>query len=184
MMNRFVLESEDAVILIIDLQERLMNSMKDREKVYKNSNLLLNLAKEMGIPVIISEQYPKGLGATVDLIKQNLPEDYAYVEKVSFSTCGSGLLEILKDMSRKTVIVAGSETHVCVFQTVRDLIYAGYNVHVSRDAVCSRFDENYENGLDLMKDLGAVVSNTETIVFDLLKMSGTPAFKAISPLLK
>ncbi len=183
-MNKYNLESKDIVILMIDLQERLMNSMKDREKVYKNSNLLLALAKEIEIPVIVSEQYPRGLGSTVDIIKENLPQEFKYIEKLSFSTCGSGLLEILKDMSKKTVIVAGSETHVCVFQTVRDLINAGYKVHVSRDAVCSRFDENHENGLDLMKDLGAVVSNTETIVFDLLKLSGTPEFKAISPLIK
>jgi nicotinamidase-related amidase len=80
--------------------------------------------------------------------------------------------------------VVGTETHVCVFQTVRDLVEAGNNVHVVRDAVCSRFDENYRSGLELMRDVGAVVTNTETVVFDVLKCAGTPEFKAISPLVK
>jgi len=93
-------------------------------------------------------------------------------------------MDYLKLSGRKTVIMTGSETHICVFQTVRDLAQAGYNVHVVRDAVCSRFDENYENGLELMKDAGAVITTAETVVFDLLRAAGTPEFKVISPLVK
>jgi len=181
---KYKLNRNDAVLIVIDLQERLMNAMKDREKVYKNTNLLLSTAKEFNIPVILSEQYPRGLGATVAGVKENLPEDYIYVEKQSFSLCGAGLSEILAKLGRKTVIVCGSETHVCVFQTVRDVVEAGYNVHLVRDAVCSRSDENYKNSLSLMSKLGAVVTNSETVVFDLLVTAGTKEFKAISPLIK
>lgn len=181
---KYKLNRNDAVLIVIDLQERLMNAMKDREKVYKNTNLLLSTAKEFNIPVILSEQYPRGLGETVAVIKENLPADYIYVDKQSFSLCGAGLFEKLVNIGKNTVIVCGSETHVCVFQTVRDLVEAGYNVHLVRDAVCSRFDENYENSLSLMSELGAVVTNSETVVFDLLVTAGTKEFKAISPLIK
>ncbi|MBO8158492.1 hydrolase [Thermosyntropha sp.] len=182
-MNKFTLDSKQAVLLIIDLQEKLMRVMKDREAVFKNTKLLLATARQLEIPVVLTEQYPKGLGSTVEEIKE-AAENYHYLEKMSFTACTDDLREILNRLGRKYVIVAGSETHVCVFQTVRDLIETGYIVHVAKDAVCSRFDLNYENGLMLMRDVGAVITNTETVVFDLLKVSGTPEFKAISPLLK
>lgn len=181
-MSKYRLNKEDVVLVVIDLQDRLMNAMKDREKVYKNTGLLLETAKQLQIPVIVSEQYPRGLGSTVPEIKEHL-QDYEYIEKVTFSVC-EGLQEKLSGSKRKTLIITGSETHVCVFQTVRDMLDAGYNVHLVKDAVCSRFDENYQNGIELMRDLGAVISNTETVVFDLLKQAGTPDFKAISPLIK
>jgi len=181
--NKFVLDKNDTILLIIDLQERLMNAMADREKVCKNAKLLLAAAETMGIPVVVSEQYPRGLGATLDIIREALKE-YKYIEKVQFSVFMPELTEYLEKLKRKTVIVAGSETHVCVFQTVRDLVAAQYNVHVAKDAVCSRFEDNYLNGLELMQGAGAVISNTETIVFDLLKQAGTPEFKVLSPLIK
>lgn len=182
-MSKFRLEQNDAVLVIIDLQEKLMKAMADREKVYKNTNLLLAAAYQLHIPVIVTEQYPRGLGATVSEIKDNL-QDYTYIEKVTFSACGETLLKSLKKLGRHTIIITGSETHVCVFQTVRDLVALDYQVHAVKDAICSRFDVNYQNGLELMKDLGAVVTNAETVVFDLLQVAGTPDFKAISPLIK
>ena len=182
-MNQYSLEGDDCALVIIDLQEKLMKAMKDREKIYKNTRLLLATANEMNIPVVVTEQYPRGLGATVPEIKEKLKE-FEYIEKTSFSACGAKLMDYLKLSGRKTVIMTGSETHICVFQTVRDLAQAGYNVHVVRDAVCSRFDENYENGLELMKDAGAVITTAETVVFDLLRAAGTPEFKVISPLVK
>ncbi|WP_054694621.1 hydrolase [Syntrophomonas palmitatica] len=182
-MNKFKVIAEDAVLVIIDLQERLLKAMKDRERVINNTKLLIATAKQFNIPVIVTEQYPRGLGATVPEIKDEL-KDYYYFEKVQFSACIDELFKVLTDIKRQTYIVAGTETHVCVFQTVRDLVEAGYKVQVVNDAVCSRFDENYHNGLELMRDLGAVVTNTETVVFDLLKCAGTPEFKAISPLVK
>lgn len=182
-MSKFKIEADKAVLMIIDLQEKLMNAMKDREKVIKNTNLLLATAYESGIPVIVTEQYPKGLGSTVDAIKNEL-HAYEYMEKTSFSAWVDEMKQIMNKLGRKTVILTGSETHVCVFQTARDLVESGYSVHLVKDAVCSRFDENYENGIDLMKEAGAVITNTETIVFDILQKAGTPQFKVISPLIK
>ncbi len=181
MSAKYELNKDDTILVVIDVQEKLMKAMSQSEKVYKNTNLLLTAAKTMNIPVIITEQYPHGLGSTVDEIKDNLPE-HKYIEKVKFSAF-EGLQEFL-DGSRKTVLITGSETHICVYQTTRDLVKAGYNVHVVKDAVCSRFKENHQSGLQLMNDLGAVITNTETILFDLLKEAGGPAFKVISPLLK
>jgi len=181
--SKFKLEAPDSVLLIIDLQERLMKAMKDSERVLSNTNLLLATAKQFSIPVIVTEQYPRGLGATVPEIKENLPE-HTYIDKVSFSSCIDNFMNTAAALQRKTFIVAGTETHVCVFQTVRDLLAAGYDVQVVSDAVCSRYDLNYLNGLDLMKQAGAVITNTETVVFDLLGCAGTPEFKAISPLVK
>jgi len=180
--SKYKLHKDDTVLVIVDFQEKLMKAMDKKEKVYKNTNLLLALAGQMGIPVVVTEQYPRGLGATVDEIKTNLPE-YKYIDKTEFSAY-SGLVDMLKEWGRQTVLITGSETHVCVFQTTRDLVDAGYNVHVVKDAVCSRYKENYLNGLDLMKELGAVVTNTETVLFDLLKVAGSAEFKVISPLLK
>ncbi len=181
-MAKFKLNKDDTVLIIIDLQEKLMKAMSQSEKVYKNTNLLLAVAEQMGIPVIVTEQYPKGLGPTANEIKEHLKE-YKYIDKMEFSAY-AGLKEILSAADRKTLLVTGSETHVCVFQTTRDLLENGYNVQVVKDAVCSRFKDNYLNGLELMKDMGAVISNTETILFDLLKVAGGPEFKVISPMLK
>lgn len=182
-MKKLHLEPNDTVLVIIDLQEKLMNAMKDRERVYKNTALLLETAKQFEIPVIVTEQYPRGLGKTVDEVSQHLPE-HSYLEKTHFSACTPDFHNMLKNINRSSVIITGSETHICVFQTTRDLLEAGYQVYIPRDAVCSRTDENYENGLDLMKTAGAVITNTETVIFDLLKQAGTAPFKAISPLLK
>ncbi len=182
-MNKYQLNANDSVLLVIDLQEKLMNAMKDRERVYKNTNLLLATAKQLNIPVLLTEQYPKGLGPTVEEIKSNLPEHH-YTDKISFSACVDNLLGELKNLNKKNVIVTGSETHICVYQTVRDLLGLEYNIHLAQDAVCSRTDENYHSALSLMQQMGAVITNTETIIFDLLKVAGTKEFKAISPLLK
>lgn len=182
MSKKYRLDAADTVLVIIDLQDKLMKAMDQREKVYKNTNLLLRLADIMDIPVIVTEQYPRGLGETVPEIKNNL-KGYEYLDKMDFSAI-NGLMGILSTLDRQTILVTGSETHVCVFQTTRDLVENGCNVHVVKDAVCSRFEENYLNGLELMREAGAVITNTETVLFDLLKVAGSPAFKIMSPLLK
>ena len=167
-MTKYKLEKEDTLLLVIDLQEKLMKAMKEREKVYKKTNLLINTARQLKMPVIVTEQYPKGLGPTVVEIKEHLPECFT-IEKTSFSACTESLNEVLKDLPQKTILVAGSETHICVLQTVRDLLARGYNVHLVRDACCSRFDEDHETGLEYMKEMGAVTTTAEIVIFDLLK---------------
>ncbi len=181
--NKFTLKKEETVLMIIDIQERLVPAMKYGKKVIDNTNILINIAQKMNIPVIGTEQYPKGLGKTVPEISANVDMDLFY-DKLSFSGYNEEIRVTLNSIGRKKVIITGMETHVCVFQTVRDLLENGYQVFVAEDAVCSRTKENHKNGLSLMDKMGAVTSNTETILFDLLKVAGTSEFKELSKLIK
>jgi nicotinamidase-related amidase len=183
-MGKYRLDRLDSLLLIIDLQDKLLKAMKYRDSVVKNTSLLLKLARETGLPVLVTEQNPRGLGPTVTEIKENFPEGTEVVEKMSFTACTLETRKALFAYDRPKIIVTGTETHVCVYQTVRDLLENGYTVHVVEDAICSRFKQNYRSGLELMKQMGAVITNAETIFFDILKISGTPEFKALSPLLK
>lgn len=182
-MEKYYLNKEEAVLVIIDIQEKLVPVMSQAEKVIKNTNVLISMAKSMEMPIIVTEQYSKGLGNTVPQIDENL-EDAMKFEKNTFSGCIGEVMDCLKKTGRKKVIITGMETHVCVFQSVRDLLKQGYYVFVAADAVSSRTEENYSNGLSMMQNMGAVISNTETILFDMLKESGTPQFKALSKLIK
>ncbi|HLR20880.1 MAG TPA: hydrolase [Tissierellaceae bacterium] len=182
-MEKFNLNREDSVLFVIDIQEKLVPAMKGKEKVIDNNRILLEGAKEMNIPIIATEQYPKGLGSTVDEIKEFLNEEDIF-SKNSFTAYIDDVKEKLEELNKKKIIITGMETHVCVYQTTRDLIEAGYDVHVVNDGVASRTKENYINALEQMKEMGAVINNTETIVFDLLKIAGTPEFKKMSKLIK
>ena len=182
-MNKYILIPEEAVLLVIDIQDRLVPVMKYGEQVIRNTKTIISYAKKLGVPIIATEQYPKGLGKTVSEVSSNLEEALTY-EKVTFSGCTREVTSALKELARKKIIITGMETHVCVFQTVRDLLAQGYQVFVVRDAVCSRTKENYLNGLSLMSSMGAVVTNTETVFFDLMKEAGTPLFKELSKLIK
>ncbi len=177
------MKSDQVLLLVIDLQEKLMRAMDHAEQVYKNTRIMLRACQQLGIPVVVTEQYPKGLGRTVQDISEHLGK-HLLLEKVAFSAVNEKTLEQLKSFQREQLLVLGSETHVCVFQTVRDLVAAGFEVYLLRDAVCSRCKDNHKNGLRLMKEEGAIITDTETAVFDLLKVSGTPDFKAIHPLVK
>ena len=138
----------------------------------------------MDIPLLITEQYPKGLGPTIPEIKDVIPS-YAPIEKISFSCCGEPFfLEAVQVTGRQQVVLAGMETHVCVLQTCLDLLKEGFDVHVVSDAVCSRTEQNYRAGLEFMRDAGAVISCTETVLFQLLAKAGTESFKIISKRIK
>ncbi len=182
-MSKYRLKRDDTVLMIIDLQEKLLAAMSDREKVCRNTRLLLSLTHHYALPVMLTEQYPRGLGPTVNEIKEMLPEHHR-LEKVQFSAFTPEMMVLLQQMGRRTILMTGTETHVCVYQTTRDLLENGFDVHLVRDAVCSRFHENHENGLALMHDLGAVITNTETVLFDLLVDSSNPEFRSISSLIK
>ncbi len=182
-MNKYVLIREETVLLVIDIQDRLVPAMKYGEQVIRNTNTIISVAKNLGVPIIVTEQYPKGLGKTVSEVSNNLDESLI-CEKFTFSGCTSEVTSALKGLGRKKIISTGMETHVCVFQTARDLLADGYQVFVVGDAVCSRSKENYLNGLSLMSSMGAVVTNKETVLFDLIKEAGTPLFKEMSKLIK
>lgn len=182
-MSKFNLNRENTILLVIDIQDRLVPVMEYKDQVIQNTKVLLEGARQMNIPVIVTEQYPKGLGNTVEDINKDLGDAQVF-SKNSFTAYIDEVKSALKDIGRKKIIIVGMETHICVYQTTRDLISDGYDVHIVRDAMASRTKENFLSGLDLMENMGAVISNTETIVFDLLKKAGTPEFKIMSKLIK
>ena len=186
-MNPFgSMEREEAVLIIVDVQALLMKKMDQKvgENVIRNIRTLIAFAKRMTIPILMTEQYPKGLGKTVPEIKMELGSILP-IEKVSFSCCGAETFNgQLNRLARKQAILTGIETHVCVLQTANDLIQSGYKVHVVADAICSRRKLDWEIGLRWMEKRGAMISTTEIIAFQLLKEAGTEEFKELSKLLK
>lgn len=182
-MDKYTLHRNESLLFIIDVQERLAPAMKYKDRVVENVNTLIHTANEMDMPILVTEQYPKGLGPTVAEISNGLKEAQVF-EKVLFSACTDEVVRALGEEKREKIIVVGMETHVCVLQSVRELLKLNYDVFVVCDAVSSRFEENHRNGLDLMGDMGAVITNTETVLFDLLKRAGTPEFRALSKLIK
>jgi nicotinamidase-related amidase len=177
--RRFQLDRDDAVLLVIDIQERLAAAMSERERVVANTAHLIAGAKLLGVPVVHTEQYPKGLGPTVPELRAALAPAPA-IEKLTFDCCGErSFAPALEQTGRSSVIVCGMETHICVLQTVLGLLAGGLTVHVAADAACSRNPENARLALDMQRDAGAVVTCTETVLFQLLGRAGTPEFKAI-----
>lgn len=179
------LDRSDTLLLVVDVQERLVAAMPRgvSDELARNAALLLQAARTLSLPVVASEQYPKGLGHTVPKLRELLPEPP--VEKLDFSCARSGALaERIAATGRRQVVVVGMEAHVCVFQTVRDLVSRDYAVFVAQDAVISRTEANRAIGLRLCEKAGATLSSTETVVFDLLATAGTPEFKALAPLIK
>lgn len=188
-MSDLELKPDGVALLVIDVQERLAAAMPDaaRAAVERNLITLAGAAERFALPVIISEQYPRGLGRTTASVASAFEQvkGVCTFEKVEFAlTAAPAWREAVGDDARRTWIVTGMETHVCVFQTVRALREAGHVVHVVQDAVASRTDANWQNGLDLCERAGAVITNTETVVFDLLGKAGTDDFKVLSRLIK
>lgn len=185
--EKFYISQEEVILIITDIQEKLVNAMKKdvAEEVIKNNKLLIEIAKIFNIPLILTEQYPKGLGKTVEEIKNSLPE-YKPIEKITFSSLLEPEFEkeLIKYFNRKKVILTGMETHVCIWQTFLDLTKRGYIVFVPKDAVCSRKKLDWEAGLDLIKLAGGIVTTTETLIFQLLKKAGTPEFKEVLKYIK
>ena len=183
-LDKFSLDKENAVLLLVDIQERLAAVMKQKDQVVKNNLHLIELAKMIDVPVVVTEQYPKGLGKTVPELQTALPY-YRPVEKMTFDCCGQPtFLAELKDHNRNTVILTGMETHICVLQTCIGLLRGGMNVHIVQDAVCSRTKGNWKSGIEFMREAGAVITCTETVLFQLLKVAGTEEFKKISQRIK
>lgn len=181
-----ILNQENTQILIIDIQEKLLNASFNKEIIEKKSEIISKAATILNIPVIVTEQYPKGLGETIDSIKENLSADNTkYFEKVSFSALAdSELLKQLKKNKKQQVIVLGIETHICVHQTVADLLKLGCNVVIASDACGSRSELEHICGLENMKSSGAEIKTTEMILFELLKTAKHNKFKEIQALIK
>lgn len=180
-----ILNIEDSIVMIIDVQEKLLNAVFNKTSLEKKATTLANTAKILGIPVIVTEQYPKGLGATVETLKEVLPENTQYFEKTAFSALeNNDVLEALKNSGKKQVVIFGIETHICVSQTTNALIQDGFEVSVIRDACGSRSELEYSAGLERMKDNGAHVLTTEIALFEWLKGAKHPKFKEVQMLIK
>ena len=183
-LTRFHLNAEETALLIIDVQTKLMAAMEDTPRLCRNTGILLTAARELHIPVVVTEQYPKGLGPTVPEVAELLPPDVHMLEKSSFDAARDGLLPVLEALGRRSVLLCGDEAHICVFQTARSLLEAGYRVFAVEDAICSRSSANCRSGLALMDRMGACVLTAEGAAFDLLKVAQGPAFKAVSAAVK
>jgi len=180
------LEAEQCALIVVDLQEKLLPPIWQKEQLVKNAQLLIRLAGILKIPAIVTTQYAKGLGNTVPEIASLLPETTP-IDKLMFSCFGSDVFcSLLKRLpgQRTTVLLCGMETHICVMQSALDALREGYVVHVASDAVSSRAEWNWHVGLDRMRAAGAVISSTEMMIYELLRSSGAPAFKALLPYLK
>lgn len=180
------LAAEQCALVVVDIQEKLLPPIFEKERLVRNSQLLIRLAGIVGIPVLLTTQYCKGLGQVIPEVASLLP-DAKPMDKLEFSCFGSGeFTAALKALPgrRNTVLLCGMETHICVMQTALGALEHGYHVHVASDAVSSRAQWNWKIGLLRMRDAGAVISSTEMMLYELLRSSGTSAFKEILPFLK
>ena len=177
---RMRLDRTKAALLVVDIRERMCVPM-DPEKLARMNNrcrALIEGAKAMGLPIVVTEQYSKGLGPTIEPVRAALPDGTRTFEKNQFSCAVPEVIEALGD--RKQILLCGMETHVCVFQTARDLLARGLVPYLCADALLSRNAEDKHWGLERARDLGAVVTTAEGALFDLLGRAGTPEFKAVS----
>jgi len=182
------LSHKRAALLVVDIQERLAPAMPEEvlAKLIKNTRILITAARTLHLPIVVSQQYPKGLGATIAPIEEAL--DGAVVhrfDKLEFSAeAAPGFAALVPKLDRDQWIVCGMETHVCVYQTLRGLVTRGFQAHVVADAVCSRTKANWQIGLGLAERTGAIVTSTEVCVFDLLERAGSDEFKLLSKAIK
>ena len=180
------LEPDQCALIVVDIQQKLLPPIFNKEQLVKNSQLLIRLAKILELPILVTTQYSKGLGATVPEIA-SLLEGVTAIDKLEFGCFGSetfrSQLQGLRG-DRNTILVCGMEAHICVMQTVLGALNAGYLVHVASDAVGSRAEWNWKIGLERMKAAGAVISSTEMMMYELLRCSGTAEFKEMLKYLK
>jgi len=179
-----MLQLDSTVLVVIDVQDRLFRVMPDREALADSLRKLVSGARVLGVPVILTEQYPKGLGPTIAGLAELMP-GIKPIPKLSFSCCGEKhFLRELKSLGRRQVLLAGIELHVCVYQTAVDLLAAGYEVQVVADCVASRRVEDRKIGLMKLRDGGAGLTTAEMALFELLQVAEGDVFKEISRIVK
>ena len=173
------LDPSRAVLLVIDVQEAFRKAVPSFEEVARAARILVRGAEAVGMPVIVTEQYPKGLGATDPQIAEALPDGVEPLGKLSFAAPEADGFDL---GGRDQALICGIETHVCVNQTALDLLERAVEVHVASDAVGSRFERNREIGLERMERAGAIVTSVETALFELVGRAGTDEFKTVQRL--
>jgi len=179
-----ILNRKRTALLLVDIQERVHAVMHFRDQVEANAIKLIRGFRILHVPIFITEQYPKGLGPTLAAVTEALG-DQAPLQKMSFSCCGSEeLMAGLSNRSVEQVAISGIETHVCVLQTALDLLASGFQVHVVRDAVSSRRVTDHETAIERMRAAGAIVTTTESTLFELMERADISEFKTVSTLIK
>ncbi len=183
------LDADKSALLIIDMQEKLFAAIHGKGAILKNVELLIHLARTFHLPIVVTEQYPKGLGRTLPSIVNLLGDAYHPIEKTTFNCLGNDTfkksMKRLSGEGKRELIVCGIETHICVYQTAEGLAREGtWTVHIAADATGSRVEANWTWGLELMRDAGCPIKPTETILYEILKKSDTPEFKAMLPHIK
>lgn len=171
-------------LLVVDIQERLAPAIWERDRLIVNAGILMRAAEDLSVPVLLSEQYPQGLGGSVEQIAALAPPD-SVISKIQFSCMGNTeFASRFESLQRSQAVVVGMESHVCVLQTVDGLLEAGKDVFVVEDAVSSRTQRNHIAALERMRAAGAVIVTTEMVVFEWLGQAGTPQFRRLSALIK
>jgi len=179
-----MLSPDDAVLVVIDIQGKLAQLMYQKQIVFENAQRIIKGMQMLDIPIIVTEQNPKGLGPTIPEISALFPHFHP-LPKFAFSCCADqGFSQRLTDLRRRQVLISGIEAHVCIYQTSLDLMSQGYEVHVVADAVSSRTAENREIALQRMRDEGVKITSTEMALFELLKSAEAPCFREMSRMIK
>jgi nicotinamidase-related amidase len=175
-----LLNKDESILLLIDVQEKLTPAVLDSNAFIAHCEWMLKLAKKMGVPILVSEQYPKGLGSTLAPLRIYFNQD-SCVDKVHFSCMSDAhYVQRLKQFQKKQLVLIGIEAHVCVLQTALEMKEQGYDVFVVVDAVSSRGEQNLKYGLKRMKQEGVHLVTSEMVFFEWLRMAGTPEFKELS----
>jgi nicotinamidase-related amidase len=179
------LERARTALVVIDVQERLFPFIHTHEALANEIVRLVRGARRLELPIVVTEQYPKGLGPTIEPVREALGPDYKPLEKMSFSCAGdAAFLTALDGIGREQILLCGIETHVCVYQTAIDLLDRGYRVYLVEDAVGSRAPHNRDLAIRRIEQGGGTLTSVEMALFEILEVSGTPEFKAIVDLVK
>jgi nicotinamidase-related amidase len=179
-----MLQKENAALVVIDFQDRLLPKISNHEEIMEPAIRLIRFARELGIPILWTEQYPKGLGPTNETIAKELTGLHA-IDKTEFGCMANpGFAKALEESGRKQLVITGIEAHICVMQTVLSAIDKQYKPFVAMDAIGSRDPSNREAGIHRMEKAGAEMVTSEMAMFEILQQAGTPDFKKVLPLLK
>ncbi len=180
-----ILELTETALVVVDIQEAFRNAIPDFAVIASRASIAVRGFQLLDIPVIVTEQYPDGLGRTAEEIHLVLPDDYEIFEKTAFSSCGSEpFVAKLRELRIEQVVLCGLEAHVCVNQTAHDLIECGFQVHLLLDCVCSRFEHDKQAGIAKMRSSGVISSSIEMAFFELMRDSTHDKFKEVQSLIR
>lgn len=180
-----ILDRHHSTLVVVDVQEAYRGLTVEPERMVRGVRRLIEAAQVVGVPIVVTEQYPKGLGHLMPEVAEALPAGTRPIEKLSLSCCGEpAFAEQLANRDRSQILVCGLEAHACVNQTVHDLLDRGHQVHVPIDAISSRNEHDYRSGWEKMIGSGAVPSSVEMACLEWVRVAGTPEFKAVQKLIR